>query len=295
MTAKPDRVALSFARATMGRTPVGLEALSMRTQARIPTLRLQIEANLQYYMAEPVDVLLSIEAAQLPDQVLVNDQLTVSGVGPMRAIEGEDGIGRRTWMNASGAFTAHYEAMIDVERRPASIDQLPITSRRDLPAEVIPYLWPSRYCEADRFEAFVEREFPGQNHGAKIMAMSRWVRDHLAYCSGSSDARTTAVDVFVSRQGVCRDYAHLLASFARAAGVPARVVSAYAWNLDPPDFHAVVEIWLAGDWCLVDPTELAPLDGLVRIAVGRDATDIAFMTVFGRADLVGQSVSVRAV
>jgi len=258
-------------------------------------LRLKIEANLQYRMTQPVDVLLSIEAAQLPDQMMVSDQLTVDGVGPLRAIDGEDGIGRRTWMRAEGEFHARYEAVIDVERRPMSIDKLPITSRRELPPEVIPYLWPSRYCEADRFEAFVEREFPGKNHGTKILAMAKWIYEHLDYCLGSTDATTTAVDVFVSRRGVCRDYAHLLVSFARAAGVPARLVSAYAWKLDPPDFHAVVEVWLAGDWYLVDPTNLAPLDGLVRIAVGRDATDIAFMTVFGSAEMVEQSVSVTSV
>ena len=255
-------------------------------------MRLKIDASLQYWMALPVDVLLTVEVAQMTDQILVEDRLVIAGVGPMRAIDGEDRIGRRTWMEASGNFDARYEAVVDVERRATSIDNLPITPRRELPPEVIPYLWPSRYCESDRFEAFVEREFPGENHGAKILAMSHWIHDHLDYRSGSSDGTTTAVDVFVSRQGVCRDFAHLLASFARAAGVPARLVSAYAWQLDPPDFHAVVEVWLAGDWYLVDATELAPLDGLVRIAVGRDATDIAFMTVFGAAELYAQSVSV---
>lgn len=258
-------------------------------------MRLKIDATLKYRMADPVDVLLTIEAAQFPDQVLIHDLLTIDGVGPMRAIDGEDGIGRRTWMSASGDFLAHYEAVIDIQRRTTSIDELTITPRRELPPEVIPYLWPSRYCEADRFEAFVEREFPGDNHGAKIMAMSHWIHDHLDYCLGSTDASTTAVDVFVSRRGVCRDFAHLLASFARAAGVPARLVSAYAWGLNPPDFHAVVEIWLAGEWHLVDPTELAPLDGLVRIAVGRDATDIAFMTVFGNTEMIGQTISVNRI
>lgn len=258
-------------------------------------MRLKIDADLRYSMAEPVDVLLTIEAAQMRDQKLVEDRLTIDGVGPLRAIDGEDGIGRRTWMHAQGNFHAHYHAVVDVERRSVSIDALPITPRRDLPPQVIPYLWPSRYCEADRFEAFVEREFPGDNHGRKILAMARWIREHLDYCPGSTDARTTAVDVFVSRQGVCRDFAHLLASLARAAGVPARLASAYAWQLDPPDFHAVVEVWLAGDWYLVDATELAPLDGLVRIAVGRDATDIAFMTIFGSAELIDQCVSVERI
>lgn len=255
-------------------------------------MRLSIDVDLRYRFAEPADVLLAIEAAQLPDQILIEDRLVIDGVGPLRAIDGEDGIGRRTWMCAEGEFLARYRAEVQVDRRPVSIDELEITPRRELPAHVIPYLWPSRYCEADRFEAFVEREFPGDNHGSKIKAMAQWIYEHVDYCSGSSDATTTAVDVFVSRQGVCRDFAHLLTSFARAAGVPARVVSAYAWDLDPPDFHAVVELWLAGDWYLVDPTQLAPLDGLVRIAVGRDATDIAFMTVFGSTELIEQSVKV---
>jgi transglutaminase-like putative cysteine protease len=83
-----------------------------------------------------------------------------------------------------------------------------------------------------------------------------------------------------------------MASFARAAGIPARLVSAYAWGLKLPDFHAVVEVWLDGAWHLLDATGLAPLGGLARICLGRDATDIAFMTIFGRGEMHAQSVQV---
>ena len=38
---------------------------------------------------------------------------------------------------------------------------------------------------------------------------------------------------------------------------------------------------IGGRWRLVDPTGLAPVDGLIRVATGLDAIDIAFMTVFG--------------
>jgi transglutaminase-like putative cysteine protease len=258
-------------------------------------MRLSIDANLNYNIPDPADVLLAIEMAQLPDQILVEDRLTIDGTGPLRAIDGEDGIGRRTWMRADGAFRASYHALVDVLREARPIEALAITPRRELPAEVIPYVWPSRYCESDRFEAFVQREFIDCEGGAKIITMARWIHEHVDYRLGSSDSTTTAVDAFVSRQGVCRDFAHLMASFARAAGVPARLVSAYAWQLDPPDFHAVVEVWLDGCWHLVDATHLAPVEGLVRIAVGRDATDIAFMTVFGSAELVDQSISVARV
>ena len=50
--------------------------------------------------------------------------------------------------------------------------------------------------------------------------------------------------------------------------------------------------WVDGGWQLIDPTGLAPVEGLARIAVGRDATDIAFMTIFGQADMRSQSVTV---
>jgi transglutaminase-like putative cysteine protease len=100
------------------------------------------------------------------------------------------------------------------------------------------------------------------------------------------------LDTFIDAAGVCRDYAHLAITLCRAAEIPARAVSAYAWRLDPPDLHAVVEVFLEGRWRLADPTGLAPLEGLVRIARGRDAADIAFMHIFGNAELLEQSFAV---
>lgn len=260
-----------------------------------PGVRLSIEAELDYHFPAATDVLLAVEVAQLPDQRLLGDLLTVDGSGPLRPIAGGDGVGRRTWLCAEGSFRAHYRAEVAVVRESADLVGLDAAGRPDLPPETIAYLWPSRYCEADRFETFVDREFDGLEGGARVAAMAEWIHQQLDYAPGSSDSNTTAADTFVSRRGVCRDYAHLLAAFARASGVPARLVSAYGWKVDPPDFHAVVEVWLGGAWQLVDPSRLAPLEGLVRICVGRDATDIAFMTSFGFADLRSQKVTVARI
>ena len=101
------------------------------------------------------------------------------------------------------------------------------------------------------------------------------------------------LDTFVDRAGVCRDFTHLAITLFRAAGIPARAVSAYACKLDPPDMHAVAEVFLAGSWWLVDPTGKAPIEGLIRVATGLDATDIAFMTIFGQGGLVRQSFSAQ--
>lgn len=258
-------------------------------------MRLRIDALLDYQMNDSADVLLAIEVAPMDDQQIIDDLLTIASSEPLHPIPGEDGIGRRTWMSGTGAFRAEYHGTIDVLREAPAIDRMTIPPRRQLPSFAVPYLWPSRYCESDRFEAFVQRQFGAIEGGAKAVAMADWIHDHLAYVPGSSDGRTSAADTFVSRQGVCRDFAHLMASFARAAGIPARLVSAYAWQLDPPDFHAVVELWLDGAWRLIDATRLAPVEGLARIAVGRDATDIAFMTVFGNCVMNEQRVTVTRI
>ena len=255
-------------------------------------MRLKIDATLDYSFARPADVLLALEVIEMADQRILEDLLTVSGVGPMTPIPGEESLGRRTWMRANGRFLATYSATVDVARPPSQLAGLGAAPRAALPGLVIPYLWPSRYCEADRFEAFVRRSFGHKEGGDKILAMAEWIHGHVDYIAGTSDATTTAADTFVQRQGVCRDFAHLLTAFARAAGVPARTVSAYALDLQPPDFHAVVEVWLDGGWHLVDATGLAPTEGLVRIQVGRDATDISFMTIFGAATLNSQAVAV---
>ena len=94
----------------------------------------------------------------MPTSVLSEDRLTVAGSGPLRPIGAEDGIGRRTWMRAEGHCRASYRATLAVDRPAVAIGGLAASPLPDLPAEVVPYLWPSRYCEADRFEAFVEQD-----------------------------------------------------------------------------------------------------------------------------------------
>ena len=77
------------------------------------------------------------------------------------------------------------------------------------------------------------------------------------------------------------------------AKIPARIASVYAPSVNPPDFHAVVEVFLQGGWHLVDPTGMARADEMALVAVGRDATDVAFMTTMSFAHMRRQSVQVR--
>ena len=257
-------------------------------------MRLSIEVDLDYaIMGPPTDVLLQIEAAAMPDQRIVSEALTVWSDTPVVAVRGEEGIGQRCWIRADNWLKAEYRAVVEIDRQPVELAHLPATPARALDGALVPYLLPSRYCQSDRLEGFVRRQFGDLSGGAMAQALLDWTRESLIYRSGVSQGETTALDTFASRMGVCRDYAHLLVSLARAAEIPARCVAAYAPGVEPPDFHAVAELWLDGAWRLVDPTGMARADEIARVCVGRDATDIAFMTVFGTAYFQAQRVSVR--
>ena len=256
-------------------------------------MRLAIDARLDYSLGGPADLLFALEIAPMPDQKLIKDLLTISGVDPLRPVPADGNVGRRTWTYGEGRFVAHYTATVEVDRPAATLHGLGTSHLHELPADVIPYIFPSRYCESDRFGGSVGRRFGTLAGGDKVEAMADWIRSHLEYGPGASTSSTTAADTYIAQRGVCRDFAHLLIAFARAADIPARMVAAYAWRLDPPDFHAVVEVWLDGAWRLIDATGLAPVEGIVRIGVGRDATDVSFLTIFGEAQCIAQSVSVE--
>lgn len=258
-------------------------------------MRLAIDVMLDYWIEDAADVLLLVEAAAMADQRLEQQDLRVYCPEPLRAVPGEEGIGQRTWARGQGNFRVEYKAVVAIERSAIDLASLAPTAARMLPAETVAYLLPSRYCESDSFEGFVEQQFGGLEGGELAAAMRDWVRTNLTYASGASSGVTTALMTFADRRGVCRDYAHLLVTLARAGGIPARCVSAYAPGVDPPDFHAVAELWLDGAWHLVDATGMASCGDLARVAVGRDATDIAFMTVFGRTTMNEQRVTVRRI
>ncbi|CAA9397967.1 MAG: Transglutaminase-like, partial [uncultured Ramlibacter sp.] len=87
------------------------------------------------------------------------------------------------------------------------------------------------------------------------------------------------------RQGVCRDFAHLMIALCRAVNIPARFTTGLDYGADPAlgptDFHAYVECFLSGRWYMFDPSGTAIPMGFVRLTSGRDAADSAYASIFG--------------
>ncbi|OGN48019.1 MAG: transglutaminase [Caulobacterales bacterium RIFCSPHIGHO2_01_FULL_67_30] len=255
-------------------------------------MKLRVRAELVYRFDPPTDAIYKIQVAHWPGQDILEETLTFDP--PVEFHEDEDvDFGARTLRcHVEGEVTLTYEAVVEngvLKGLPPSVSQ---HDWGELPAEVLPYLQPSRYCPSDQFGRFVTREFGDTSGGARVLAILNWITENLDYEHGVSDTETTAARTFIDRAGVCRDFTHLGMTLCRASGIPARAVSAFAHQLNPPDFHAIFEVWLDNGWWLVDATRLAPVEGLVRIACGRDAADIAFLTTQERCQMVRQSVTV---
>jgi hypothetical protein len=167
-----------------------------------------------------------------------------------------------------GRVNLSYSATVAGEAEPAPVSDI----------DVITYLRPSRYAEADKFFGFAATEFGQYSDSATLLEkVAAWVGARLDYVPGSSDPIDGAADTLLAGAGVCRDYAHLVIALLRALNVPARLVAVYPPGCDPMDFHAVAEAFVDGEWVVVDATCLAPRQSMVRIATGRDAADTAFL------------------
>lgn len=185
----------------------------------------------------------------------------------------------------------HYEATVELQPETKQPFSVPECDVAQMPAEELTFMNPSRYCESDLLARFAFEEFGRLDPGyMRVQTICDWVYEHLDYTPGSTNAMSTAADVLLQRTGVCRDFAHLAIALCRGIGIPARYVSGYAANLQPPDFHGFMEAFLGDQWYLFDPTRLASTEGLVRIGVGRDAADVAFATLTGSAVLVQKKV-----
>ncbi|WP_179380243.1 transglutaminase-like domain-containing protein [Jannaschia marina] len=253
---------------------------------------LRIDARLSYAFEAPCDLLLQVEVARTPGQRVVEDALWTTPVAEFRRIAAEAGVGTRAWMEANGQFDATYTATVEVTRDAPELEIFEATPVRGLDADVTPFLMPSRYCPSEDFEAVLMDDFAGLAGGGLIAAVRDWIETHFTYDPEGSTVATTARDTFLSRRGVCRDYAHVLIAFARASGIPARMASVYAPGVEPPDFHAAAEVWLDGGWHLVDATGMARPGEMAVIGVGRDAAEVSFLTSFGFATFLSQEVRV---
>lgn len=123
--------------------------------------------------------------------------------------------------------------------------------------------------------------------GQCLEDLNHQIYEHFEYVPGSTDNATPLATVWRQRKGVCQDFAQVMLSVLRTAGIPCRYVCGYIESAPPESrgrslvgsaaTHAWVEVLIPGmQWVGIDPTNNCWCgDQHITIAYGRYFRDAA--------------------
>lgn len=262
-------------------------------------MRFKVSSFLSYEVFATTTFIFNIQVAQSASQVIISEFLIITPEIKYEEFVLQNSATRFIKMVvAQGTnFTLSYEAEVDVLYEIIAPEHLPQSvAIIDLENETLPYISPSRYCESDKLLDFAHELFGHlPNEFTKVKAINEWVFKTIAYKAGTSDSNRSACDVLNLKEGVCKDFAHLAIALCRALDIPARYFTGYAYALNPPDFHACFEAYVGGKWLFFDPTKLSIANGLVKIANGKDASEVAVASFFGEVNCTYMKVDCNPV
>lgn len=162
-------------------------------------------------------------------------------------------------------------------------------SRDSSPASPASYLFPSPLIPLDPDIAAwcAEELHPARGVLEAAFALATRIQREFAFDTTATLVDTPPHEAFAKRGGVCQDFAQIMLSGLRAAGLPAAYASGYLRTLPPPGqprlvgadaTHAWVLVWAGPDlgWVGVDPTNgIWMANDHIVVAIGRDYGDVA--------------------
>lgn len=257
-------------------------------------MKFDVFTEMEYKVRSASTLILNINALRTQHQTVISEAFTIEPyikTEELLSVNGENRLVRFE-VTQPGIFKVTYKATVDNFTKTINYEQQEEVPVAQFSPDIMSYLYPSRYCQSDKLYRLANNMFGHiVNPFTKVIALTDWIYRNVQYLSGSTNAQTSAFDTVTEQAGVCRDFAHLGIALCRALTIPARYFTGYAYQLKPADFHACFEAYLGGEWILFDATKLVPLNGMVKIATGRDAADTAIANIFGDAIFTSMKVS----
>jgi transglutaminase-like putative cysteine protease len=250
-------------------------------------IQMDYQLELQYRAQDKSDFILNICPARTRSQRVSNESFVVEGATPTYTFTEPLTANRINRLYCEGGLvTIRYQSTVEIDHvlvDPATIDERPI---RCIPSEVLQYMMPSRFCQADKLRNEATALFGSAKPGyARVASICDWVTQHVRFSPNATNSTACALETYASRIGGCKDYAHLMIAICRGLHIPARYVHSVDCGADSSqgqaDFHASVEVFLGYRWYLFDPSGLSQILSLIRVGTGRDAADASVATVFG--------------
>ncbi|MFD2265133.1 transglutaminase family protein [Lacibacterium aquatile] len=293
MTALYTRASAPLLRAV---APAGLHPMPADS---LP-LRLRIGCDISYELPQSTPMILMVTVHDTRQNHLeAPDRITTTPAVPMQTYRDDFGNTRHRLVAPAGEFRLRIATVM----RDSGLPDMPFPLAEQyavehLPAGVLKFLSPSRYCDTELLSDIAWQRFGHIPAGwARVQAICDFAHSHIRFDYQQARATRTASEAYNEQQGVCRDYAHLAISLCRALNIPARYCTGYVSDVglnpppsDPMDYAAWMEVYLGGRWHAFDPRNNAPRVGRILIGVGRDAADVPIVHSFGANRLTGFKV-----
>ena len=257
-------------------------------------ITVRVGCSLAYHVSGTASLLLNVKLRPDRNHAVLFEALALGNDLPAEEFTDAHGnvVSRVTL--APGDNYIRHDAIVTVTSAPDN-HHLPAAaplSPVELPADLLRYTLPSRYCDSDKLADFAWEKFGQIEHGLpRVTAISKWVHDNIEYRYMSGRPDISAWDVLQRGYGVCRDFAHLAIALNRTFNIPARYVTGHMPDIGFPDpdnhmdFHAYAEVYVGGHWFTTDARFHVPRIGRIKVSCGHDAVDGAFSTIYGAASL----------
>lgn len=245
---------------------------------------------------------LRLEPIDWPGQRLESYMLRVSPAGrttPARAEAGLANVTRLTVDEPVRRLTIESIARICVDRLVpspmmgdptlAEVAAMARDSRDITAAGPASYLFPSPLIPLDReIAAYCAADLHPQRNALEAgIELARRIQRDFEFDTAATLVDTPPHEAFAKRRGVCQDFAQIMLTGLRAAGLPAAYASGYIRTIPPPGqerlvgadaTHAWVLLWCGPQrgWVGLDPTNgIWMASDHIVVAVGRDYAEIA--------------------
>lgn len=241
-------------------------------------MRLNIDHRTRYSFSEPqnrVVQLLRMTPHDFGAQTVIDWTVSVNCDAHLR--EGRDGYGNVTTMLYVDGPIDAVEIIVRGEVLTDDRGGLVVGVPETLPE--IFYLRSTPLTQADEAITALAQKFSDTDPTRRASRIAIDTFSRIALHNGRTPKSRTAAETLAEGSGGVRDKAHLLLCVARAAGLPARLVSGHC--LDGvtagghKSAHCWVEVFVDGTgWVAFDPsTGLNIGETYVRVAIGLDASD----------------------
>src|SRR5207247_5222929 len=132
--------------------------------------------------------LLNVHAAKTARQVVLDEQFVLTPPQPWSVSADPGTRNRIAAFNAPpGGLTVDYEALVDIEHRIVDPADVVAEGPAALPAPTLPFIRPSRYCQADLVQQSAWDNFGHLPHDyGQVRAVRDWVLRNVRFKIGTS-------------------------------------------------------------------------------------------------------------